>query len=118
MFSKLDFKSAFYQFELAPESHLITVFSDSEKLKQYTHLTMGTKPASGELNKALYPLFNAIPEAHMIRDHLIIAAKSPAQHDLALDRVLAIIHDSGLTLNDDKYVFKAAEIPFWGMFIS
>ena len=118
MFSKLDFKSTFHQLELAPESHLITVFNDGEKLRQYTRLTMGTKPASGELNKALRPLFNAIPEAHMICDDLIIAAKSPAQQDLALERVLAIIHDSGLTLNDDKCVFKAAEILFWGMLIS
>ena len=60
VFSKLDFKSAFHQLELAPESHLITVFNDGEKPKQYTRLTMGTKPASGELNKALHPLVNAI----------------------------------------------------------
>ena len=54
----------------------------------------------------------------MIHDDLIIAAKSPAQHDLALERVLAIIQDSGLIVNDDKCVFKAAESPFWGMLIS
>ena len=113
VFSKLDFKSAFYQLELTPESRLIIVFNDGEKLKWYTCLTMGTKPVSGEVNKALCLLFNAIPEAHMIHGDLIIAAKSPAQHDLALERVLAIIHDSGLTLNDDKCVFKAAEIRLW-----
>ena len=118
VFSKLDFRSAFHQLELAPESCLITVFSDVEELKWYTRRTMGTKPASGELSKALCPFFNVIPEAHMIHDDLIIATKSPAQHDLALERALAIIHDSGLTLNDDKCVFKAAEIPFWAMLIS
>ena len=93
VFSKLDFKSTFYQLELAPESHLITVFNDGEKLMQYTRLTMGTKPASGEPNKALCLLFSAILEAHIIHDDLIIATKSPAQHGLALERVPAIIHD-------------------------
>ena len=45
-FSKLDFKAAFHQLELAPESRYITVFHDGTTLKRYTHLTMGTKPVS------------------------------------------------------------------------
>ena len=48
----MDFKSAFHQLELAPESRHNTVFNDSEKLKLYARLTMGTKPASDELKKA------------------------------------------------------------------
>ena len=118
VFSKLDFKSAFHQLELAPESRYMTVFHDGEKLKRYTRLTMGTKPASGELTKALRPLFDSIPSAHIIHDDLIIAAKSDEEHDKILDEVLFIIKQHGLTLNLEKCLFKRKEIPFWGMIYS
>ena len=36
---------------------------------------MGTKPASGELAKAVTPLFQHIPGAHVIQDDVIIAGK-------------------------------------------
>ena len=37
---------------------------------------MGTKPASGELAKALTPLLQHIPGAHVIQDDVIIAEKN------------------------------------------
>ena len=44
----------------------ITVFHVGDRLMRYRKLTMGTKPASGELTKALLPLFQSIQEAHII----------------------------------------------------
>ena len=58
IFSKLDFKHAFWQLELHPESRYLTVFSCNGKLYRYTRLTMGLKPAQGELNAALLPLYS------------------------------------------------------------
>ena len=75
MFSKLDFKSAFHQLELEEESRNITVFHDWNRLIKYQKLSMGTKPASGELAKALTPLFQHIPGAHVIQNDVIIAGK-------------------------------------------
>ena len=114
-FSKLDFKSAFHQLELDEESKKITVFHAGDRLMRYQKLTMGTKPASGELTKALLPLFQSIPEAHVIHDDLIIAAKTKKKHDHALNRVLQAIRKSGMTLNPDKCMFDKEEIPFWGL---
>ena len=114
-FSKLDFKSAFHQLELDEESKKITVFHAGDRLMRYRKLTMGTKPASGELTKALLPLFQPIQEAHVIHDDLIIAAKTKKQHDHALNRVLQVIAKSGMTLNPDKCMFDKEEIPFWGL---
>ena len=78
-------------------------------------LPMGSKPASGELTKAVGPLFAEVPEAHVIHDDLIIAANTKQEHDAALDKVLHIIHNQGMTLNPNKCVFAKQEIPFWGM---
>ena len=54
VFSKLDFQTAFHQLELDEASRILTVFPHNGKLKRHTRLTMGAKPASGELNKALH----------------------------------------------------------------
>ena len=118
IFTKLDLKAAFHQLELAPESRYLTVFNDGHRLMRYTRLTMGTKPASGELNKALRPLFTSMPNAHVIHDDIVIAAPDEATHDEALDRTLAILSANGLTLNTEKCIFKETSIPFWGMKIS
>ena len=118
VFSKMDFKSAFWQLELHPDSRYLTVFHANDKLYRYKRLTMGLKPAQGELNSALQPLFAHIPLAHLIHDDLIIAATTPDEHDAALDQVMQAINAAGLTLNPQKCEFGQSEIKFWGMTIT
>ncbi|CAB4016211.1 Hypothetical predicted protein [Paramuricea clavata] len=81
VFSKMDFKSAFWQPELQRDSRYLTVFHANDKLYRYKRLTMGVKPAQGELNMALQPLFAHIPQAHLIHDDLIVATK-PMQNTI------------------------------------
>ena len=120
VFSKLDFKSAYHQLELDPESRYITVFNDGDKLKRYTRLTMGTKPASGELTKALKPLFASIEDVHVIHDDVIVASTSQKRHTPALEEILQKIEESSLTLtsNLDKCAFMEEEVQFWGMIVT
>ena len=117
-FSKLDFKTAFHQLELDEDSRCLTVFHHNGKLKRHTRLTMGAKPASGELNKALRPLFNNVAAAHIIHDDLVIATSTEEEQEAAIIQVLEIIAENNLTLNPDKCLFNRTEIPFWGMIIS
>ena len=58
---------------------------------RYKVLTMGCTPASGELTKALRPLFQHMPEVHVIHDDVIIATKDEAVHERILDEVLQTI---------------------------
>ena len=118
VFSKLDFKSAFWQLELHPDSRSLTAFSMNNKLYRYKRLTMGVKSAQGELNAALLPLFRHIPDAHLIHDDLIVASKDITQHIIALDEVLTAVQQAGLTLNEEKCWFGMKEIKFWGMIIN
>ena len=117
-FTKLDFKTAYHQLRLSPKSRYLTVFSHNNKLKRHTRLTMGCKPAAGELNKALRPLFSDIPEVHIIHDDVIIATVTEDEHDKVIRKVMEVIVKSGLTLNYDKCMFKKQDIPFWGMRIT
>ena len=79
---------------------------------------MGAKPASGELNKALIPLFQDIKGVHIIHDDLIIATPDSSIHNKALEEVFQIIKASGMTLNREKCMFNTHEIPFWGYIVS
>ena len=79
---------------------------------------MGIKPAQGELNAALTPLFRHIPDAHLIHDDLIIASKDITSHIQALDEVHAAIQESGLTLNPDKCEYGKKELKFWGILVN
>ena len=84
---------------------------------RYKKLTMGTKPASGALTKALSPLFQDIPGAHIIHDDLIIATKTE-KHKEVLVKVLQRIEENNMTLNLEKCLFMKPKIPFWGMVIT
>ena len=79
---------------------------------------MGMKPAQGELNAALMPLFAHIPDAHLIHDDLIIASKNINSHIKTIEEVLDAVTEAGLTLNAEKCDFGMKKIKFWGMIIS
>ena len=118
VFSKLDFTHAFWQLEIHPESRYLTVFNVNDKLYRYKRLTMGVKPAQGELNTALRPLFAHIPKAHLIHDDLIIAAENMKEHNEALRAVLEAVSRANLTLQPAKCQFAMKELKFWGMTIN
>ena len=98
-FSKMDFKSLFWQIELDESSRYLTVFHTNDKLYRYKRLTMGIKPAQGELNVALNPLFMSIENAHLIHDDLILAIKTVSEHIQTIRRVMEVLSEAGLTLN-------------------
>ena len=50
---------------------------------------MGNLVASGELNKALQPVFGKIPNVHLIHDDMIIAAQTLKEHDNTVEAVLS-----------------------------
>ena len=118
VFSKMDFKSAFWQLELHPDSRYLTTFYGQNKLLRYKRLTMGVKPAQGELNTALRPKFAHIPHTHLIHDDLILAAPNTKEHNTSLEEIMKAIEDAGITLNPDKCIFGKSKIKFWGLIIS
>ncbi len=74
-------------------------------------------PVSGELTKALRPLFQHLKEVHVIHDDIIIATSNDEEHERILNLVLQIIEASGMTLNINKCMFHKSQVPFWGMLV-
>ena len=118
VFSKLDLKSAYWQLEINKQARNLTVFHALGKMYRYKRLVMGLKPAQGELNAAMQPLFAHLPNAHIIHDDLILATVTQEEHDELVKEVMRIISENNLTLNYKKCVFTAKEIKFWGLIIS
>ena len=114
IFSKLDLKTTFHQLELDAVSRPLTVFRAGDRLMRYKRLTMGTLPASGELNQRLRPILANIPNAAVIQDDIVIAATDIASHNTSLERVLAALANVGLTVSPKKCILASSEIPFWG----
>ena len=85
---------------------------------RYRRLIMGCSPASGELNKALQPMFKKTEHVYIIQDDIIVAGKTKREHDRALHDACEILLESGLTLNASKCIVEASTIPWWGMQIS
>ena len=76
---------------------------------------MGLKPAQGELNAALRPLFAHIDHVHLIHDDITIATQTEEEHEQAIMQVMEVVKESGLTLNPDKCIIGQSEVKFWGM---
>ena len=115
VFSKLDLNKAFWQLELHPDSRNIAVFHANDKLYRYKRLIMGLKPAQGELNIALKPIFAHLKDVHLIHDDLVLAMKTLNEHIELINEVMKAVSRSGLTLNPDKCFFGLSDIRFWGM---
>ena len=94
----MDFKLAFWQLPLEPESRYLTVFQMLDKLFRHTVLTMGLKPAQGELNVALAPLFAHIANVDLIHDDLVISTAGIEEHITALIEIMEAIKEANLTL--------------------
>ena len=103
----MDFKSAFWQIALAEESRNLTVFHANDRLYRYKRLTMGMKPAQGELTVALRPIFANIKGAFLIHDDLILATVDTKDHLIrVIKEVMEAIAKAGLTLNPEKCSFR------------
>ena len=110
--AKLNFKSAFWQLELHPDSSYLTVLHANNKLYRYRRLTMGLNPSHGELNVALRPLFAHIPQAHLTHDDLIISTRTHKEHNQALCMAMERVNKGKLTLNPKNVVLENQRLSF------
>ncbi|XP_059091067.1 uncharacterized protein K02A2.6-like [Tigriopus californicus] len=117
-FSKLDFTQSFHQLQLHPDSRHLTVFRSGGKLYRYKRVSMGLKPASGELALACQNTFGHLENVHTIHDDVIVAAPTKQQHDRAMTKFLERVKQCGMTLNPAKCTIGHKEITFWGVRIS
>ncbi|XP_021347562.1 uncharacterized protein K02A2.6-like [Mizuhopecten yessoensis] len=71
--------------------------------------------ASEIFQEAIRQVIENIEGARNISDDILVYGRNRKEHDIALQKVLQMLSDSGLTLNGPKYEFRKDKITFFGV---
>lgn len=113
-FSRLDIKNAFHQLEIDESSRYITTFSTSKGLFRYKRLMFGVSCAPEMFQKVLEKiLLGCVGTANFI-DDIIIYGSDGYEHDKRLNKVLQVLTDNNVLLNEAKCIYKTNKIEFLG----
>lgn len=116
-FSTLDFKSAYWQIELEPDSRKFTAFTvPGRGLFQFVRMPYGLQDAPATFQRLVDDLFDSDIEPYVLRyiDDIIICTSTLDKHFEVLGKVLARLLEVGLSLNREKCHFCFPELKFLG----
>ena len=116
--SKIDLRSGYHQLELDPKSRDITTFSTHSGLFRYKRLIFGLNSAAEIFQHTIQELISDIQGAKNVSDDIIVFGVDRESHDKALHATLGRLHESGLTVNEEKCEFYKSEIEFFGFIFS
>ena len=118
VFSTLDLKAGYHQFELHPESRYITTFSTHSGLYQYKRLMFGVNAASEIFQNAVSQTLAGLPGCRNLSDDIIIYGKTQTEHDQNLKAVLQRLRECNMRLNKAKCAFSQRQVAFFGHIFS
>lgn len=113
-FSRLDIKNAFHQLEIDEGSRYITTFSTGKGLFRYKRLMFGISCAPEMFQKVLEKLLLGCEGTANFIDDIIIYGSDEKEHNRRLNKVLQVLKDNNVLLNEDKCIFKTNKIEFLG----
>jgi len=99
-FSKLDLRQGYLKVPLHPDSHNLTAFVTHTGV--YTRMPFGLSC----FQKIMSTIFTGIPGVVIYLDDIVVHGSMPALHAEHLRRVLSILAEHNLTLNEQKCVFS------------
>ena len=114
VFSKLDMRQGYMQFQLHPDSRHMTVFYTHQGLRRMKRLNFGTNSAAELFQEEVRKTISDIENCRNTYDDLIIYGRTQQEHNEALFRVLQRFADCGLTFKREKCEFNKSEIQFFG----
>jgi hypothetical protein len=117
-FAKFDIRDAFFTIKLSKECQKHTTFSTPWGRYRMKRLWMGLSVASEIFNEVFTEKFSNIPATMTAVDDTLTATIDDEQmHEKNVEACLRRLDELNLTIND-KCIFKAREIEFWGLSIS
>ncbi|KAF2902564.1 hypothetical protein ILUMI_03621 [Ignelater luminosus] len=108
--SKLDIKDAFHQIELAPESSDVTTFITPKGLYRFKRLMFGITCAPEMYQRIIQQVLQKCKET--------IYASNKKEHEIRLNKVLDVLEQKALTLNQKKCIFGKSSVTFMGHILS
>ena len=117
VFSQIDFKDAYLQVEIAPESrHLVTI-NTHKGLFQYKRLPFGVKTAPAIFQSIMHKMCAGLSGVTSYLDDIIVKGDSKEEHDRNLLALFERINDYGFRVRLDKCSFNKPEIKFLGYIV-
>ncbi|XP_022815233.1 uncharacterized protein K02A2.6-like [Spodoptera litura] len=113
-FSKLDIKNAFHQVEIHPNSRYLTTFITSKGLYRYKRLMFGITCAPELFQKILEKMLAGLAGVINFIDDILVYGEDEKQHDERLSKVLRVLKENNVLLNESKCVYKVQKISFLG----
>jgi hypothetical protein len=117
-FSKVDLKDAFNQVVIDKGSRNLTAFSTPWGVFRYCRLNMGLAIASELFQSILMDILRHIPHQQLATDDIIVYGKDYVECEKYTVMVLEALKSVEATLNEEKCIFMAKEISFFGHKIS
>ena len=96
VFSKLDMKQGYMQYQLHPESRHVTVLYTHQGLCRMKRLNVGTNSAAELFHEEVRKTLSDINNCENIYDDIIVYGRDQKEHNQALIRVLQRLKDCGL----------------------
>ncbi|XP_049880106.1 uncharacterized protein K02A2.6-like [Pectinophora gossypiella] len=113
-FSKLDIKNAFHQIELHPNSRYLTTFITSSGLYRYKRLMFGVTCAPELFQKILEKMLIGCEGVINFIDDILVCGSSEDEHDMRLSKVLEVLKNNNVLLNEEKCIYKVKKVNFLG----
>lgn len=118
VFSRIDLKSGFNQFEVVPEHREFTTFTWKGNQYHFRGAPFGFKHLPAVFQKVLSNLFKDLDFVLVYIDDIIIFSNSFAELSRHLAMVLKILNGANLRVNRKKCTFAKTEILILGYMIS
>ena len=118
MFSKIDVKSEFLQIKLDYASSLLTTFNTPIGKYRWVRLTFGIKSAPEIYQRIMDEMLEDIDGARAIMEDILIAEKTPQEHDRIMRKVVERATEWNLKLNFDKCQEKPPRVTYVGHLVT
>lgn len=113
IFSKLDLKNSFHQLELSEDSRHITTFICSQGLFRYKRLMFGISCAPECFQKNFERVLLPCDGVDFI-DDIVVFGSDETEHETRLKKVLQVLKDNNVLLNETKCAYRVQKIEFLG----
>ena len=118
VFWTIDLNKGYHQLELHVESRPITTFTTHKGLFRYKRLCFGVNSAAEIFQRKIADMLQGIEGVKNMSDDIIIFAKSEAEHDEILRKVLKCMEVNNVTANAEKSKFKQKSVTYFGHIFS